>query len=65
MSDTRIPSCLRNAPQSPLTRDELDQMRAKAWRECGLIVIYPNEIENDFIRQGLVNGHEKRFGKRR
>jgi hypothetical protein len=60
----RILTSLRNAPSAPLPREELDRLRAQAWTERGLICIAPEEINNDFVRQGIVNEATKRWGRR-
>lgn len=64
MSEVRVLTSLRNAARAPLSRAELDALRAKAWLDQGIIVIMPLEIDNEFVRQGLVNIATKRFGRR-
>jgi hypothetical protein len=54
----------RRVPTEPLTREELDPLRERAWQEQGLIVISPDEIADPWLKQGLVNEATKRFGKR-
>jgi hypothetical protein len=64
-SSARIQSSLsRHVPKEPMQQDELDRMRAKAWTERGLICIAPEEIEDDWLKAGLVQVATKKFGKR-
>ena len=37
----------------------------EAWLKHGLIVIYPEDILDDWIRQAFINEAEKQYGKRR
>lgn len=60
----RVLTSLRNAPSAPMSRDELDRLRAQAWTERGLICIAPEEITDDWARQAIVNVATKKFGKR-
>lgn len=60
----RILTSLRNAPSEPLSREELDALRSKAWIEQGLIVMHPEEFTSDYVRQGAVNDATLKFGKR-
>jgi hypothetical protein len=60
----RILTSLRNAPSAPMSRDELDRLRAQAWTERGLICIAPEEITDDWLKAGLVQVATKKFGKR-
>lgn len=64
MSEVRIPTSLRNAPSAPTSAEELEALRAKAWREHGRISMHIDEFTDDFVRQGVINEVTKRFGKR-
>lgn len=64
MSEPRVLTSLRNAPSAPLSPAELDHLRGRAWQEQGLIVVHPTEINDDFVRQGIVNEATKRWGRR-
>jgi hypothetical protein len=61
---THILTSLRHAPQMPLTREELDVLRRDAWVKFGLIVMFPDEFRNDFVRQGAINDVTLKFGRR-
>jgi hypothetical protein len=60
----RILTSLRHAPSEPMSREELDALRSKAWTEQGLIVMTPEEFSSDFVRQGAVNDANLKFGRR-
>lgn len=38
--------------------------RARLWHDLGVIVIHPDQIENDWTRQALVNEANRLFGKK-
>lgn len=54
----------RRAPTLPLTREELDLLRERAWQEHELIVMHPSEFTSDYVRQGAINDVVRKFGKR-
>ncbi len=60
----RVLTSLRHAPSAPLSRAELDRLRAQAWTERGMVCIAPDEIADPWLRQGLINLATKLFGKR-
>lgn len=60
----RVLTSLRNAPSAPMSREEIDRLRAQAWTERGMICIAPEEISNEFVRQGVVNVAVTKWGKR-
>ena len=64
MNAIPVRTSLRNAPGRPLNREELDRLRERAWQECGLVCLYPDEFSNDFVKQGAANDMAKKFGKR-
>lgn len=39
--------------------------RARAWQDHGVVVVRPDEISNDWLRQGLINHANAAHGKRR
>ena len=47
------------------TEEDLLAMRRAAWRNEGLVVLRPEEIRDDWIRQSLVNEANRLFGRRR
>ena len=64
-SDVSIRSSLANAVMSgPTSTGELDQMRRRAWREQGVVALKPEDINDDWLRQAVVNEAVKRWGKR-
>jgi hypothetical protein len=60
-----LPSCLaRVVPNSPTSRAEIEALRQRAWIEKGIVVLHPDEISDEWLRQGLRNEATKRFGRR-
>lgn len=59
-----IQSSLRRAPNQPTGESTMEEMRKKAWREQGVVVIRPEEILDEWTRQALVNEATKRYGAR-
>ena len=61
------------APRSPLGRHvrseasprDLQEMRRRAWQQQGVIVLQPEEVGDDWLRQSLINEAERRYGRRR
>jgi hypothetical protein len=61
------------ASRSPLARHvrseasplELQEMRKHAWQQQGVVVLQPEEVGDDWLRQALVNEAERRYGRRR
>lgn len=46
-------------------RRDVQELRARAWREQGLIILDPIDIDDDWFRQALINEAEKQYGRRR
>ncbi|MFC6760460.1 hypothetical protein ACFQFQ_14685 [Sulfitobacter porphyrae] len=40
------------------------EARKIAWQRFGLLVIDPADVDDDWVRQALVNEGNQRFGKR-
>jgi hypothetical protein len=56
---------LQNAPSEPMTPQEMEARCADAWLQRGVIVVLrPEEIDDDWLRQGLKNWASKKFGRR-
>ena len=61
------------APRSPLARHvrskasplELQEMRKRAWQLQGVVVLQPEEVVDQWLRQALVNEAERQYGRRR
>jgi len=51
-------------PSGPTNPAEIETLRQRAWIEKGIVVLHPDEISDDWLRQGLKNEATKRFGKR-
>lgn len=54
----------RLATREPLTREELDLLRARAWRDHGIVVVMPAELADDWLRQGITQHANKAYGRR-
>jgi hypothetical protein len=57
-------SLARTAARSPSTADEVLALRRAAWRQQGVVVLRPEEIRDDWIRQALVNEANRLYGRR-
>ncbi|WP_342239138.1 hypothetical protein [Inquilinus sp. OTU3971] len=64
MSEPRS-SLSRNQRRSPAQAEQLRRMRAAAWHGQGVVVIRPEEVEDDWIRQAIVNEADRLYGKRK
>ena len=54
----------RYLPRTAPTEDELLAMRRAAWRKQGIVVIAPDDIRDEWIRQAVVNEAERLYGHR-
>lgn len=52
-------------PRSPSTSEEIEGMKQKLWQVKGEGLVNPEEIEDDWLRQGLINHLTSKYGKRR
>jgi hypothetical protein len=57
-------SSLARAACSPSPETELVAMRRAAWRHQGVVVLRPDEVRDDWTRQGLVNEANRLYGGR-
>jgi hypothetical protein len=58
-------SCLARAQgRAAPTDSELLAMRRAAWRKQGVIMLRPDDIRDDWIRQALINEAERLYGRR-
>jgi len=64
MSELRS-SLSRHQPRQPAEPDQLRRMRAAAWHGQGVVVIRPQDVEDDWIRQAIVNEADRLYGKRK
>jgi hypothetical protein len=54
------PAQVRTAPSD----DDLLAMRRAAWRKQGLVVLRPEDVRDDWIRQALINEANRLYGRR-
>jgi hypothetical protein len=58
-------SCLARAQARTVPSDaDLLAMRRAAWRQQGLVVLRPEDVSDDWIRQALVNEANRLYGRR-
>ncbi len=57
-------SLARAAANSPTAADEVLGMRQAAWRQQGVVVLRPEDICDDWIRQALINEANRLYGRR-
>lgn len=58
-------SLSRHQPRPPLEAERLRRMREAAWQSQGVAVIRPEDVEDDWIRQAIVNEADRLYGKRK
>ena len=66
MTDTagyRSPLARAQARTTP-TDEDLLAMRRAAWRQQGVVVLRPDDVEDDWIRQALINEATRLYGQR-
>lgn len=60
-----VRSCLaRIVPSATTSSEGLEALRARAWAEQGVVVLNPDEIGDDWLRQAVRNEAARRWGKR-
>jgi hypothetical protein len=64
MSEPRS-SLSRHQTRPRLETEQLRRLRAAAWHGQGVVVIRPEEVEDDWIRQAIVNEADRLYGKRK
>ena len=66
-------ACLREVtPMSALARiwrsnatpEELEALRQRAWRQQGVLVLWPDEIRDGWVKQALIEEAVRRYGPR-
>lgn len=57
-------SLTRLQPQEPASDDELHSMRRAAWRKQGVVVLRPEDISDEWVRQAVINEATRRYGRR-
>jgi hypothetical protein len=51
-------------PQAPADVKELEAMAKRAWRERGIVILWPERIKNTWDRQHVLNIASDLYGKR-
>jgi hypothetical protein len=46
------------------TDEDLLAMRRAAWRKQGVVVLRPDDVEDDWVRQALINEAIRLYGRR-
>ena len=58
-------SCLAAAqPRRAPSDDDLRALRRAAWRGQGVVVLRPEDVRADWLRQALINEAERLYGPR-
>lgn len=55
----------KHIPRAPATAEEIEGMTQELWQTKGKGLVAPEEIEDDWLRQGLINYFNGKYGKRR
>ena len=62
-ADYRSPLARAQARTTPSDEDLL-AMRRAAWRQQGVVVLRPEDVEDDWVRQALINEATRLYGRR-
>ena len=54
----------RHLPTAPTTEDDMHGMRRAAWRKQGIVVLRPDEIQDEWTRRALIAEANRIYGKR-
>jgi len=54
----------RIAAPNPPSAEKMKALRSRAWIDQGVVCIHPDEIADDWLRQGLKNLATTMFGRR-
>ena len=57
-------SLARCMSRTAASDDELRALRRRAWQETGVVVLRPEDVEDAFARQALINVAQALFGPR-
>jgi hypothetical protein len=58
-------SCLAGAQaRTAPSEEDLIAMRRAAWRTQGVVVLRPEDVRDDWIRQALINEANRLYGRR-
>jgi hypothetical protein len=57
-------SLARTYGRAAPTDDDLLAMRRAAWRQQGVIMLRPDDVRDDWIRQALINDANRLYGRR-
>ena len=62
---SRVYDMANGEPPCGVEADRRNQeARAEAWRKLGVAVIDPEDINDDWLRQALINHADKQYGRR-
>jgi hypothetical protein len=57
-------SALARIWRSNATPEELELLRQRAWQQQGVLVLWPDEIRDGWIKQALLEEAVRRYGPR-
>lgn len=61
----RLPSSLgRHVAATPTSAEDLERLRAAAWHRQGALSVRVDEVEDDWLRQALINLGTRCYGAR-
>ena len=53
----------RHLPKAALSDEEMLAMRRAAWRQQGIAVIRPADVQDEWLRQALINLADRLYGR--
>lgn len=54
----------RGEVQPPMDSKEMEAMARRAWRERGIVILWPDKIRDEWDRQHVLNIAANLYGKR-
>lgn len=57
-------SALARIWRSNATPEELEALRQRAWRQQGVLVLWPDEFRDGWVKQALIEEAIRRYGPR-
>jgi hypothetical protein len=52
-------------PRGEQAQQQTEAAKQRAWQEFGLLVVDPEDINDDWLRQALINTASKLYGRRK
>ena len=64
MIERGLRTSMSRPPQPPADATEMEAMARRAWRERGIVILWPDRIKDAWDRQHVLNIASDLYGKR-